>query len=215
MRSRNDEEKAQRRETLLDAAQAVFSQRGFERTSMDHIAKAAGFSRALLYVYFDDKNGIYDALRIRATGVLQQRMQRYTNQQTRGIDKVQACGLAFYHFYRDDRHYFDCLSHATNLDGHAVAAKVDRRCAQLIEVEQEVMQTMIDAIKHGHQDKTMNPTRSEDPLETALFLRGSLYGLLAIQGDSGSALLGQLQLSREDFVLRGIERLTQVYATTQ
>ncbi|MFT4630711.1 MAG: AcrR family transcriptional regulator [Dinoroseobacter sp.] len=33
-RSRSEEEKARRREILLDAAQTVFFEKGFERTSM-------------------------------------------------------------------------------------------------------------------------------------------------------------------------------------
>ena len=50
------------RETILDAAELVFSEKGYERTSMDDIARTAALSRALLYVYFKDKAAIHSGM---------------------------------------------------------------------------------------------------------------------------------------------------------
>lgn len=53
---------ADRRGQLLDAAQAVFAESGFEATSIAAIARRAGVSDGLLYRYFDDKRALLAAV---------------------------------------------------------------------------------------------------------------------------------------------------------
>jgi AcrR family transcriptional regulator len=46
---------------MLDAAVAVFSQRGFHLASMDEIAEAAGVSKPMSYAYLGTKNDLFTA----------------------------------------------------------------------------------------------------------------------------------------------------------
>ncbi|HEU5347457.1 MAG TPA: TetR/AcrR family transcriptional regulator [Ktedonobacterales bacterium] len=48
----------QRRHQIMDAALDVFSHLGFERASMEDIAKQAGISKAALYLYYKSKDAI-------------------------------------------------------------------------------------------------------------------------------------------------------------
>jgi len=52
----------QRRHKIMDAAFAVFSRLGFERASMDDIAKEAGVSKGALYLYYKSKDTIIGRL---------------------------------------------------------------------------------------------------------------------------------------------------------
>jgi TetR/AcrR family transcriptional regulator, mexJK operon transcriptional repressor len=56
------EETAQLPERLLDAALAVFSERGFAGATMDQIAKAAGASTKTIYARYSDKTEILKAV---------------------------------------------------------------------------------------------------------------------------------------------------------
>ncbi|HJX80169.1 TetR/AcrR family transcriptional regulator [Glutamicibacter sp.] len=47
------------RETILDAAAAAFTRRGFAKTTMDDIAKAVGATKGLIYYHFPSKFDIY------------------------------------------------------------------------------------------------------------------------------------------------------------
>jgi TetR/AcrR family transcriptional regulator len=47
------------RQVILDAAEAVFAQHGFDGARIDAIAKASGYNISLLFQYFDDKLGLY------------------------------------------------------------------------------------------------------------------------------------------------------------
>jgi AcrR family transcriptional regulator len=51
----------ERRQQLLDAGTALFSERGYEEISMRDIAHAAGVSKPLLYHYFRSKTDLFKA----------------------------------------------------------------------------------------------------------------------------------------------------------
>jgi len=56
-----DEDSSKRRQ-ILDGARKVFMNLGFDGASMGEIARAAGVSKGTLYVYFADKNRLFEAI---------------------------------------------------------------------------------------------------------------------------------------------------------
>ena len=58
MARRKKEPPSAHRARISDAAQRLFSQRGVTSVTVDDIAREAGYSKATLYVYFQDKEEI-------------------------------------------------------------------------------------------------------------------------------------------------------------
>src|ERR1700727_3185671 len=56
-----DDDSSKRRQ-ILDGASKVFMDLGFDGASMGEIARAAGVSKGTLYVYFADKNRLFEAI---------------------------------------------------------------------------------------------------------------------------------------------------------
>jgi AcrR family transcriptional regulator len=56
-----DEDSSKRRQ-ILDGARKLFLDMGFDGASMGEIARAAGVSKGTLYVYFADKNRLFEAI---------------------------------------------------------------------------------------------------------------------------------------------------------
>jgi AcrR family transcriptional regulator len=52
----------ERRAQILDAAAEVFAERGYEATSIDEVAEAAGISKPVIYDHFDSKKDLHIAL---------------------------------------------------------------------------------------------------------------------------------------------------------
>lgn len=50
------------RKRLLDAAARLFARNGFQATSVDDVAEAAGFSKGALYYNFSSKDDLFEAL---------------------------------------------------------------------------------------------------------------------------------------------------------
>jgi TetR/AcrR family acrAB operon transcriptional repressor len=64
---RTKEEAAATRDSILDAAEQLFVEQGVSRTTLQHIATAAGVTRGAIYWHFDDKGALFNALMERAT----------------------------------------------------------------------------------------------------------------------------------------------------
>jgi len=88
----------QRRAQLLDAANEVFTTRGYHAAAMDEIAAAAGISKPVLYQHFDSKLDLYLALLDRACDSLLGVVQVALGSTERNADRVVAVIGAFYDF---------------------------------------------------------------------------------------------------------------------
>lgn len=67
-RARNPEVVQGVRNAFLDAAACAFAQSGFAGTSMREVAEAAGYTAPALYLYFKNKQALYQALLDRLNG---------------------------------------------------------------------------------------------------------------------------------------------------
>jgi len=71
------------REAILNAAEEVFAEHGFDGARIDAIAEAAKYNKSLIFHYYSDKLGLY-------TAVLQRIDQQGTELQARIIDPLLA-----------------------------------------------------------------------------------------------------------------------------
>ena len=64
---RTKEAAAATRDSILDAAEILFAKQGVSRTTLQHIATAAGVTRGAIYWHFVDKGALFSAMMDRAT----------------------------------------------------------------------------------------------------------------------------------------------------
>lgn len=62
VKERKERDKAEMREMILQSAHKLFIDRGFEEVSIRNIAEAIEYSPATIYLYFKEKNEIFEAL---------------------------------------------------------------------------------------------------------------------------------------------------------
>jgi AcrR family transcriptional regulator len=65
---------AQRREQILEAANALFAERGYDEVSVEDIASAAGVTRGLVHHYFGGRKQVYIALLERLGAVREEQL---------------------------------------------------------------------------------------------------------------------------------------------
>ena len=76
MARKTKQEARETRERLLDAAEAIFRERGVTRTSLAEVATAAGMTRGAVYWHFKDKADLFHAMCDRATMPLDAMFER-------------------------------------------------------------------------------------------------------------------------------------------
>ena len=115
------------REALLDAAEHVFEQRGVARTSLNHIAEAAGLTRGAVYWHFKDKADLFNAMMERVTLPLESSLRRPGTQAS--ADPLEdVCGgmLHALHVTVHDaraRRVFEVATHRVEYAGELVALR--------------------------------------------------------------------------------------------
>jgi TetR/AcrR family transcriptional regulator len=92
---------------IQTAARKIFFKRGYQNSSIDEIAKAAGVSKGTVYLYFKSKDDLYVSLMIPVTEELSKELTSIKNQLLKGKYKtgkqvITQIQEAFYHLYDYD-----------------------------------------------------------------------------------------------------------------
>lgn len=201
-RTRREREKQQRYEAIVDAAEAIFVEKGFANTSMDEIAKSAQLSRALLYVYFRDKAAIMRAVMLRALLAMQSRFRTALESETNGLKQIEGIGHAYYAFSVEESDYFDLL---TELSTFPDPEEPDAVSEAMLACRGQLDMMMVQALENGINDGSLDPDHIGDPLLTAYILQGSLHGVIMSTRQPKNP--NAAAVDSEQLVHRGIEMM--------
>ncbi len=171
---RREEEKERRRAEMVDAAEELYADVGWDAVTMDRVAKSARLSRALLYVYFRDKNDLLHAITERALIELRGRFVAAAGSHAKGIDKVQAIGRAYVLFQQEKPYRFDAC---TRFHAHQAAGQpAEQACAAAGDA---VIGVIVQALMQGQADGTIRKDLGS-PVQVCIMLWAFTHGLIQI-----------------------------------
>ena len=171
---RREEEKERRRAEIVDAAELLYAGIGWDTVTMERVAKKARLSRALIYVYFQDKNDLLLAIAERALTDLRERFVSASAAQKTGLDKVQSIGRAYVQFQQEMPYRFDACSrfHAHQ----AVGQPTDEACAAAGDA---VIAVLVQALVQGQADGSIRKDIG-NPAQVCVMLWAFTHGLIQI-----------------------------------
>ena len=103
IQERKEREKERRRQQIIVAAKRVFSEKGFNKATMEDIAKEAELSPGTLYLYFKNKEELYASLSLRILQYLHIRVTHVNRETKLSPDKkLSALMEAMYDVYEFD-----------------------------------------------------------------------------------------------------------------
>lgn len=103
IQERKEREKERRRQQIIVAAKRVFSEKGFNKATMEDIAKEAELSPGTLYLYFKNKEELYASLSLRILQYLHIRVTHVNKETTFSPEKkLKALMEAMYDVYDFD-----------------------------------------------------------------------------------------------------------------
>lgn len=171
---RREEEKERRRAEIVDAAEALYAEVGWDSVTMDRIAKSARLSRALIYVYFQDKSDLLLAIAERALVELRERFVAAAGTEKSGLDRVQSIGHAYVAFQREMPYRFDACS---RFHAHQAAGQpTDDACAAAGDA---VIAVIVEALTQGQSDGSIR-REIGNPAQVCVMLWAFTHGLIQI-----------------------------------
>jgi len=181
---RREEERERRRLEILATAERLYAERGWEAVTMDQIARTARLSRALLYVYFRDKDDVLLAISAQALAGLAKRFAAAAASHVRGIDKVSAIGRAYVAWAIELPHLFDSCARfqarsSANDDQIVALGDGDQNLKACEFAGDSVLGEVSAAVAHGLADGSIAPEVG-DPGLFAVTLWGLTHGVIQI-----------------------------------
>ena len=167
---------------ILDAAEALYAKEGWDLVTVDQVARGARLSRALVYVYFKDKQEILFAIGERAMCLLRDRFRAAAAGQKPGKEKIEAIGRAYMAYAFEFPHYFDFCSKFHAHSGTPEPGSHDLACRA---AGDEAIGVVVKAIECGIADGSIRANVGP-PVMLALTLWSFTHGLIQLAMAKGS-----------------------------
>ena len=181
--SRRERERAVRESEIIEAAEKVFGQKGFENASMDEIALEAQFTKRTLYLYFENKEELYFAAALAGFRKLYAYLKKSSEKGTTGFERLRNGSKAYYQYYRDSPGTLRLIGE-TGL----VKKKADEgslRLKELMNIDTQLFQWAASAVSEAKSDGSVRNDLDERKVTfSIIFLMTGFFNQLAVAGET-------------------------------
>ncbi|OPY49443.1 MAG: DNA-binding transcriptional repressor FabR [Methanosaeta sp. PtaU1.Bin060] len=164
-----EQEKEQRRELILSAAEKMFFSRGYDNVSMDDIASEIGLNKATLYLYFKNKESLFFAVVLRGALILNAMIKERIKKCNSGMEIIDAIGITYFDFVEKhpdySRAYLYFRSDRFSIENNGDLCDDAKR---VLELRNEEFAIVCKAIESGMEEGMIRPDL--DPIEVTVFL---------------------------------------------
>jgi len=179
---RKNWEKEQRKNRIVDIAQEIFFSKGFENSTMEEIARAAGYNKRTIYLYFKDKEDLFLAVVLRGQEILLEKLEQAFNNFIENRDLIRELGRAFFSFSLEYPEYFNLImiyeSRSGAYFGEETEGVADDFKTQCMIASDKYGEFVTRAITIGIEKKIIGSTLT--PKQLMLILWGQVFGVMQI-----------------------------------
>ncbi|HPE68230.1 MAG TPA: TetR/AcrR family transcriptional regulator [Thermotogota bacterium] len=137
-------------QAIVDAAERVFFQNGYENASMDQVAREANVAKGTLYLYFKSKHELYFAIGVRALGTLVEDFRNASHELPNGLSRVVALGKAFAAFRKEHPDYYTFI---VDYQGERYdQVHSDGEIHRTYRESRQLFQILLDSVREGQKD---------------------------------------------------------------
>ena len=203
MARRKKEPKSVHREKIASAASVLFMERGIAATSMDDIAKAAGYSKATLYVYFENKEEIVGILVLDSMKKLYHYIVSALEQQETTKEQYNFICRGLVQYQEEFPFYFQMVLDKINIDFERRDYLPEEKETYQIgeEINEKIKEFLISGIDKGDLRGNLKI------MPTIFNLWGMLSGLIQFASNKEEYIKKTMGLSKIQFLEHGFHML--------
>ncbi len=203
MARRKKEPKSVHRENIATAASTLFMEKGITATSMNDIAKIAGYSKATLYVYFENKEEIIGFLVLDSMKKLYSYITSALEQQeaTKTRYDLICRGLVLYQ--EEFPFYFKMVLDKINIDFESRNYLPEEK--ETYQIGEEINEKLKDFLVSGTKRGDLRDDLKIMP--TIFHFWGMLSGLIQFASNKEEYIENVLHLSKNQFLEYGFDML--------
>lgn len=203
MGRRKKEPRNVHRENIASAASDLFMEKGIAATSMDDIAKAAGYSKATLYVYFENKEEIVGILVLGSMKKLYDYIASALAQQESTKSRYELICRGLVRYQEEFPFYFDMVLSKINIDFESRDYLPEEKETYL--VGEEINEKLRDFLTAGMENGEL---RDDLEIMPAIFnFWGMLSGMIQLAANKEAYIEKAMGLSKGQFLDYGFSML--------
>ncbi len=203
MARRKKEPKSVHREKIASAASVLFMERGIAATSMDDIARVAGYSKATLYVYFENKEEIIGILVLNSMKKLYHYIASALEQKETTKEQYNIICQGLVQYQEEFPFYFKMVLDKINIDFERHDYLPEEKETYQIgeEINEKIKEFLISGIDKGD-------LRSDLKIMPTIFVFwGMLSGLIQLAENKEEYIKKAMGLSKSQFLEYGFHML--------
>lgn len=203
MGRRKKEPRSVHRENIASAASVLFMEKGIAETSMDDIAKAAGYSKATLYVYFENKEEIVGILVLGSMKKLYDYIASALAQQESTKSRYELICRGLVRYQEEFPFYFDMALSKINIDFENRDYLPEEK--ETYRVGEEINEKLRDFLTAGMENGEL---RDDLEIMPAIFnFWGMLSGMIQLAANKEAYIEKAMGLSKGQFLDYGFSML--------
>ncbi len=211
MGRRKKEPRSVHRENIVSAASVLFMEKGIAAASMDDIAKAAGYSKATLYVYFENKEEIVGILVLNSMRKLYDYISSalIRHETTKARYGLICRGLVQYQ--EEFPFYFKMVLDKINIDFESYDYLPEEKETYQIgeEINEKIKHFLLSGMEKGD-------LRGDLEIMLAIFnFWGMLSGIIQLAANKEEYIKKSMNLSKDQFLEYGFSLIYNSIATPQ
>lgn len=209
MGRRKKEPRNVHRENIASAASALFMEKGIAATSMDDISKVAGYSKATLYVYFENKEEIVGILVLNSMKKLYDYISSALVQQETTKARYDFICQGLVKYQEEFPFYFKMVLDKINIDFESHDYLPEEKETYQIgeEINEKIKHFLLSGMEKGD-------LRSDLEIMPAIFnFWGMLSGIIQLAANKEEYIKKSMGLSKKQFLEYGFSLIYYSIAT--
>jgi AcrR family transcriptional regulator len=175
-------EQEQRKQRIVEIAEAVFFKAGYDGATLPAIAEAAGYNKRTLYLYFKDKRDIFLAVVLRGLEGLREALEHALEGEVPDAGGLRELATAFFDFSMNHPEYLDLImvyeSRYFIYHDRDASADPDSHLERCQQVSDEMARLVTAAIEAGMAGDRLKSELA--PRQLMLILWGQIFGVMKI-----------------------------------
>lgn len=174
---RKKREKEQRRQSIIDAAEKLFFEKGYDNVSMNDIANEVELNRATIYLYFENKEALCFAVILRGVRILNEMVKKHVKTALY-TQKIIALGTAynlFFHLYPQYIQVYN-LFQSGRFDLSHLRRPAWDDAWEIIKLQKEIFDRLLSSIKTEKGAGTIS--QDVDPVYATILIMSTLDSMI-------------------------------------
>lgn len=211
MARRKKEPRSVHRDNIASVASELFAERGISATSMDDIAKAAGYSKATLYVYFENKEEIVSILVLDSMKKMCSYISSALQLQTSTRAKYDLICKELTRYQDEYPFYFKMMLDKINVNFENQDFFPEEK--ESYEIGEEINEMIKGLLLSGIESGDLRRDIELMPISFSCW--GMLSGLILLAANKKDYIQKTMDMSRNEFLQHGFNMIYQSIANTE